>query len=381
MGGQLLLLLAEEDLPQHGQQIDRCEDHTDGSEAADHHPERQGVGLIGGEAGEHHQLADEAAHSGQCQGRQGADGPEREHDPHLLADAPHLVQLQGVGAVVGGTHEEEQARSDQPVADHLQHGAAGAEGTEAAHTNQHKAHVADGAVGDLALEVALGKGGERGVDDVHHPEHDQKRCELGVGGRKQLAVEPQQGVAAHLQQDARQQHVHRGRGLTVSIGKPGVQRHDRQLHTEGDEQACVAEQLEATAEVLRRQGGVLKAGGSSAKEAHGQGRQQDEQGTAGCVEDEFGGGVLALLATPDRQEQIHRDQFQFPGQEEQQHVLHGEHGDLAAIHRQEQEIEQAWLEAHRPGRQAGQAGNEAGQQDQRHRQPIGSNGPGETKVR
>jgi hypothetical protein len=62
-----------------------------------------------------------------------------------------------------------------------------AQGTEAADADQHKAHVADGAVGNFAFEVALGKGGEGGVDDVDHPQHHQQRCELSVGIRQDLA--------------------------------------------------------------------------------------------------------------------------------------------------------------------------------------------------
>ena len=58
---------------------------------------------------------------------------------------------------------------------------------------------------------------------------------------QQLHVEAQQGVAAHLQQDAGQQHVHRSRRLSVGIWQPGVQGHDRQLHPKGDQQACVGE--------------------------------------------------------------------------------------------------------------------------------------------
>ena len=138
--------------------------------------------------------------------------------------------------------------------------------------------------------------------------------------------------------------------------------------------------MKACAEVFGRKNGVLKAGGAAAEEAHGQSGQQDEQGTAGGVEDEFGGGVLAFLAAPDGQQQIHRDQFQLPGQEEQQHVLHGEDGDLAAVHGQQQEIKQARLETHRPCRQAGQGCDEAGEQNQRHRQPIGSHRPCEPQI-
>ena len=139
-----------------------------------------------------------------------------------------------MGAVVGGPHQEKQAGADQAVADHLQHGATGGQGREAADADQHKAHVADGAVGDLAFEVALRKRGERRINDVHHPQHHQQRRELHMGVGEHRRVEAEQGVAAHLQQDAGQQHVHRCRGFAVCIGEPRVQWHDGQLHAEGN---------------------------------------------------------------------------------------------------------------------------------------------------
>ena len=89
-------------------------------------------------------------------------------------------------------------------------------------------------------------------------QHDQQWGELRVGRWQQFTVEAQQGIAAHLQQDAGQQHVHRCCGFAMGIRQPGVQGHDRQLHAEGDQQPGVAEQLKARAEVFGCKGGVLK---------------------------------------------------------------------------------------------------------------------------
>ncbi len=88
-----------------------------------------------------------------------------------------------------------------------------------------------------------------------------------------------------------------------------------------------------------------------------------------------------FLAAPDRQQQVHRDQLELPGEEEQKHVLHGKHGDLAAIHRQQEEIKQLWFEAHWPGRQHRQGRDEAGQEDQRHRDTVGTHRPLQPQIR
>ena len=160
-----------------------------------------------------------------------------------------------------------------------------------------------------------------------------------------------------------------------------MQGHNRQLYPEGDQQPAVTEQLEAGAEVFGSQFGIFKAGGAAAGKGHGQGHQQDEQGAAGRIEDEFGGCVLAFFSAPDGQQQVHRQQFQLPCQEEQQHVLHGEYGDLAAVHGQQQEIKQPWFHRHGPGRQGRQGGDETGEQDQRHGEAIGPHRPAQAQLR
>ena len=301
---QFGFFLAEENFPEHRQQIDGRQHHPNRGEAINHDPEGQGVSLVRCEAGEHHELAHKTAHARQCQRRQCADSPEREHDAHLLAHATHLIELQGVGAVIGGPHEEEEAGSDQAMADHLKHRAARAEIAEAADADEHKTHMADRAVGDFAFEIPLRERGEGGIDDVDHTQHHQQGCELGMSFGKELSVESHQRIAPHLQQDSCQEHVHGGRGFSMGVRKPGVKRHDRQFDAECDQESCVAEQLEPCSEPFLGQHAVFEIRSPPAEEAHGKGRQQDEQRTAGCVEDELGRGVLTLFSTPDRQQEI-----------------------------------------------------------------------------
>ena len=100
--------------------------------------------------------------------------------------------------------------------------------------------------------------------------------------------------------------------LSVPFNPPLTLPHDVSLNdvmslTAGDreyyrlffQEPGIAEQLKACAEVFGRKSGVLKAGGAAAEEAHGQSGQEDEQGAASGVENEFCGGVLAFLAAPD----------------------------------------------------------------------------------
>ena len=160
-----------------------------------------------------------------------------------------------------------------------------------------------------------------------------------------------------------------------------MERHNRQLDAKGDEKAGVAEHLEGQPQGFGGNVSIGKAGGAVPLEAHGHPHHQDEQGTARGVEDEFGGCILPFLAPPDGQQQIDGNQLQLPGQKEEQHVLHGKHRHLAAAHGQHEHVKEPRLEGDGPGRQDGQAGDERGEQDEGHGEPVGAHGPTQPQFR
>ena len=106
----------------------------------------------------------------------------------------------------------------------------------------------------------------------------------------------------------------------MGIGKPGVQREHRQFHAETHQEAEVAEQSEAAAGGAGRQLGEIQ-GELVSGEGEGQAADQDQQRCKRCVEDEFRGRVLPVLPSPDGDQEVNRDQLEFPGQEEQQEIL------------------------------------------------------------
>ena len=133
------------------------------------------------------------------------------------------------------------------MADHLQHRATDAQGIDGTDPQEHKTHVTHRAAGNTSFDVVLGKGVQSAIDDVHDPEDHQCGCQLEVGLRKHLDVEAQKGIAAHLQQNAGQQHRDGGIGFPVGIRQPGVEREHRQLHPEADQESEVAEKPEGAA--------------------------------------------------------------------------------------------------------------------------------------
>ena len=130
------------------------------------------------------------------------------------------------------------------MADHLQHGAAHAQGIDRTDAQQHEAHVANRTAGDAPFDVVLGEGVKRAVDDVDDAQHYQGGSQQEMDFRQHLHVETHQRIAPHLQQHAGQQHRHRCIGLAVGIGQPSMQGENRQLDAETDQEPQVAEQAE-----------------------------------------------------------------------------------------------------------------------------------------
>ncbi len=98
------------------------------------------------------------------------------------------------------------------------------------------AHVADRAVGDQLLEVGLGHRREGAVDDIDDPEQRHPQGQLLRRPRTYRIGDADDAVGAELEEDAGQDHADRRRRLDVGVRQPGVEREDRHLDGEADEQ-------------------------------------------------------------------------------------------------------------------------------------------------
>ena len=147
-----------------------------------------------------------------------------------------------------------------------------------------------------------------------------------------------------------------------------------QLDAKAHQETEVTEQAEGSTRRAAGQLGEVEAE-AVAGEGQGQAAEQDQQGGRSRVEDEFGGGVLALLASPDCDQQVDRHQFQFPGQEEEQEVLGEENEPLGrGLHQHQGEVEAGFaLDVPAGGHR--KQGHQPGKQHQRCREPIGRQGP------
>jgi hypothetical protein len=106
----------------------------------------------------------------------------------------------------------------------------------AASAEQHDAHVGDRGIGDHRLQVALLPGQHAAVDQADQGQRHQQALQR-LGGVGQHPDGADQAVGTHLEQDAGQQDRHRAGRFDVRQRQPAVQREDRHLHAEADQQA------------------------------------------------------------------------------------------------------------------------------------------------
>ncbi len=150
-------------------------------------------------------------------------------------------------------------------------------------------------------------------------------------------------VGAQLQQHRREDHRALGRGLGVGVGQPGVEREHGHLDAEPHEHAAEHQDLRGTGDVLecrpaRPVPTMLKVSPPVRKNSarkltdHQRRTEQGEQ-------EEFDGGVLALLAAPHADHEVHRQQHDLEEHEEQDQVLSDEGADHAGVQDQDEDQE------------------------------------------
>ncbi len=302
----------------------------------------------GAEQGEH--LPPEAGQPRQAQRGDRGEG-EQSAEPGSLA-VQGVAGLLGEGVEVGGAgalleradHEEEQA-GDQAVGDVGEEGAVDAGRCHGRDAEQDEAHVADGGVGDEALEVALraspgkGQAGQGAVDDADDGEGGEvgrEGAEAVRGHRQQDADEP---VRTHLEQDAGQQDRADGRRGGVGVGQPAVQRPHRGLHREPDPDRQNGGDLHGRGQRPAVVSGECHHVESARLDPDQEQAEQHDDGAEEREEDELPGGPGPSRAAPAGDEEVHRDEDRLEGEEEEDQVEDGEGGEGAGLEDEQQRDE------------------------------------------
>ena len=193
-------------------------------------------GLAGVGAQQHQELADERVGAGQ---RQRGQPRDEERPGQQRRDLRHAAV---VGDQAGATAGDQQADHDEQhpggdaVVDHVERGAGEGLRGEREDPQRDEAEVRDRRVGHETLHVALPDGEQCPVEDPDHGQREHERREPLGGEREQRQAVAQEAERADLVEHPDEQHAHPDGGLGTGVGQPRVERHERGLDRERDEE-------------------------------------------------------------------------------------------------------------------------------------------------
>ena len=211
------------------EQVDRRQDDRDRGQRTEPLVDRE-------RPEDHQELADEVVESRQPDGGEHREQERAGQPRHDDREAAHLPQIARMGSLVDHPDQQEQRAGRQAVVHHLQDAARHALVREREDAQDHEPQVRHGGVRDQPLDVRLDQRHHGAVDDPDQRQDRDGRGEVLRRFGEQLQVEADQPVRADLQQDACQQHRAGGGRLGVRVGQPRVQREQRHLHGERDEE-------------------------------------------------------------------------------------------------------------------------------------------------
>ena len=141
-----------------------------------------------------------------------------------------------------------------------------------------------------------------------------------------------EAVAAHLQQDARQDHRARRRRFHVRVRQPGMNRPHGHLHRERGEEGEPQPGLQVRRELEGQQGRNVRGAGGPVHRHDG---EQHQHGAEQRVEEELEARIDAPLAAPDADDEEHRNEARLEEQVEQHEIEGAEHADHRGLEDQE----------------------------------------------
>ena len=196
-------------------------------------------------------------------------------------------------------------------------------------TEHHEAHVSHRRERDESLHVGLGQASERAVDDADDRQQTDPGSPLARTLGEDRNRDTHETVGTELQKNGGQDHRTLCGGLRVSIGQPRVEREHRNLdgeaheHSGEDPDLCrPTEQASVLGEHRNRERRLDTLGQCTAHlEEERDERDEHECRSEHRVEEELERRVLALLAAPHTDHEVHRQQNHFEEDEEEDEVL------------------------------------------------------------
>ena len=194
-------------------------------------------------------------------------------------------------------------------------------------------------------------------------------------GREERQRESQEAVGPHLEQNPRQDHGPRRGRLDVRIGEPGVQREERHLDREREEEGREqppghGAKLTDLAQHVRVRERVRACGLARVQIQH-EDRHQHQQRAEERIDEELDRRVQPVVPAPDPDDEVHRNQHHFPHHIEEEEIERHEDADHARCQHEQQRVEATLaLGDVAPASQNRERHEEGGEQDEEQRDPV-----------
>ena len=234
------------------------------------------------------------------------------------------------------------------MSDHAEDRRVEAERSERRDAEHHEAHVSHRAERNEALHVGLSQTAKRTIDNADDGEAADPRSPRFSGHGQDRDGNTHEAVGTELQQNCSKDDRALSRRLGMSIGQPCVEWEHRHLDRKSDEHASEDPDLNRPTKQTAVFGEICNvearfACGHLARhlKVERQEGNEHQRRTEHRVQEELERGVLAILATPDTDHEVHRQEHEFEEHEEQDEVLRHEgsgHANLQYEHQDEERL-------------------------------------------
>src|SRR5690242_10420348 len=287
------------------------------------------------------------------------------------AEAVHFAR---VGPFLQSADQHEQRASTDAVSNHDDQHSLERDGIPGKDADQGEPQMADAGVGHQPLQVRLSIGKNSAVDDSNHSQQHGNRSELVRRAGEERHHKTQHSICTRFQQESSQDHAAcRGR-LSVGVRQPGMEWKHRQLDGEGNKET----QHQQHGRVRRQRGAqqilIFKAigpGNAMMDEVKRQNSNQHNEAADLGEDEKFDGGVDAALVPPDRNQEVHGHQHQFPHEVKKEEVHREEDAHDAGQDPHQIEVEKADALLNLfPGSQHGHNSQQEREHNHQQAQPV-----------
>ncbi len=244
-----------------------------------------------------------------------------------------------MASLIEETDQQEERPGRNTVIQHLVNGAVEADLGEREDTQHHESEVADRRIRHQFLHIRLHQSHQAAVHDADDREGHDPRGVFARCRREHRQAETNQPVGAHFQHDGGQHHGSGRRSFHVGIRQPRMEREERNLNREREEEGEEQQRLfgvrqhSVAARNCSQNLNVIERADAKINEDD---PRQHEHRARHRVQKEFDGGVNAAVVTPDADQEVHRHQHHFPEHIEEEEIPCGEDSDESKF---EQEYE------------------------------------------